>query len=490
MTAETLIHVDFRPHGGIQNQIREALVAAILEGRLPSGMRLPSSRRLAQDLNVSRNTVVLVYESLAADGYLHSRERSGYFVNDGMQVERAHVRARPPSEMLQGPDWAHRFRLRPSAQANIEKPADWHAYAYPFIYGQVDPNLFPVQAWRKCTQLAMNRGELADWTRDSFGEDEQLLVRQIRERLLPRRGIFVTDEEVLITNGAQNALYLISQLLVNERSTVAFEDPGYPDMRNIFALSTPRLMKVPVDAQGLPVDERLAQCDYLYVTPSHQFPTTVTLPLARRSALIDMAVRHRFLIIEDDYESETNYLSEKPVPALKSLDRQNRVIHVGSLSKSLFPGLRLGYLVGPAEFIAEARALRRLVLRHPPNLSQRITALFLRQGFHDAFTRKLHTVYRERWCRLGAALDRFLPNSATPPSFGGTAFWVRGPDGLDSAGLADAARSEGVLIEPGAVHFADPDGPRNYFRLGFSAIATERIEPGMEKLARLIERIS
>lgn len=486
MPAAKLIHVDFHPAGGIQNQIREALVSAILEGRLPAGMRLPSSRRLATDLKVSRNTVVLVYESLAADGYLSARQRSGYFVNDDIQVERAHVRAQPPSEMLRGPNWASRFRLRPTAQANITKPADWQSFDYPFIYGQMDPSLFPVGAWRKCTQMAMNRGDLPGLIRDSHGEDDPLLIRQLRERLLPQRGIYVTDEEVLITNGAQNALYLTSQLLVNDRSTVAFEDPGYPDMRNIFALSTARFLKLPVDAQGLPVDQRLSECDYLYVTPSHQFPTTVTLPLDRRRSLLELSRRHRFLVIEDDYESETNYMSATLVPALKSLDTQNRVIYVGSLSKSLFPGLRLGFLVGPPEFIAEARALRRLILRHPPNLTQRITALFLGQGFHDALMRKMHGIYRERWQLLGDALDRYLPNSSVPPSFGGTSYWVKGAEGLDSNELARRARDHGILIEPGAVHFAESDGPCNYFRLGFSAIATDRIQPGIEKLARLI----
>lgn len=487
---DALFHLSRKENISIQAQIREMLVSAILGGQLPSGVPLPSSRKMAKSLGVSRNTVVLAYQGLVDDGYLTARERSGFYVNGEVTQGRAKAArdlcSRPPETP---PDWEARFRVRPSRQDNIQKPADWANFPYPFIYGQVDQTLFPIAAWRECTRQALGKKGLVTWTGDTHGRDDPMLVEQIRTRLLPRRGILAAEDEILITLGAQNALWLLAALLVTEQTTIAIEDPGYPDVRNIFGLKTPRLVPVAVDGEGLPVDERLDGCDYVYVTPSHQFPTTVTMPLTRRQALLERATARDFVLIEDDYEAESNYLRE-PTPALKSLDANDRVIYVGSLSKTLFPGLRLGFLVGPKAMIAEARALRRLILRHPPSNNQRTVALFLSLGHHDALVGRLHRAYRARWERLNQALERYLPDSARAPSFGGTSFWVKGPEGLDAEVLAREAAKEGVLIEPGRVCFARADAPINYFRLGFSSIAPEKIDPGIRTLAGVIHRLS
>ena len=349
----------------IQSQIREMLVSAILDGQLPTGQPLPSSRKLAKTLRISRNTVVLAYQGLVDDSYLTARERSGFYVNQEIREGRAPADRRPPPSCLDSPGWTHRFRVRPARQPHISKPQDWQSYAYPFISNQVDPTLFPIAAWRECSRQAMGRRGMDAWTSDTSGNDDPALTEQIRTRLLPRRGIMVTGDQILVTMGGQNALYLLASLLISPDTRVAIEDPGYPDARNIFALKTKRMRPIQVDNLGLPVDKRLDSCDYAYVTPSHQSPTTPTLPLDRRRELLERAAAHDFIIIEDDYEAETNYVSE-PTPALKSLDAGERVVYVGSLSKTLFPGLRLGYLVAPAELISEARALRQLMLRHPP----------------------------------------------------------------------------------------------------------------------------
>ncbi len=495
---DSIFHFERRPNLSIQGQIREMLVAAILERQLPPGAPLPSSRRMAKTLGVSRNTVVLAYQSLVDDGFLQSRERSGFYVNPEILKGRA---AEPPAKAPPAPDrrspaaldWARRMRVVPTGQTNIEKPTDWPAYPYPFIYGQVDQSLFPIAQWRECSRQALGRRGMDAWTGDAVAADDPLLIEQIRTRLLPRRGIMARADEILVTMGAQNALYILAALLAPPDTRIAIEDPGYPDVRNIFRLKTTNILPVPVDAQGLPVDARLPAADLVFVTPSHQSPTTVTLPKDRRRALLERAGRDDFLIIEDDYEWETNYVAE-PTPALKSMDTDGRVIYVGSLSKTLFPGLRLGYLVAPAPLIAEARALRRLMLRHAPNNNQRTAALFLSLGHHDSLVHRLNKAYRERWQAMGEALETHLPGWSRAPAFGGTSYWVTGPGRLDACQLAERALDDGVIIEPGQVMFAEPaDGgpaPKNHFRLGFSSIATERIEPGVALLAQTIKRES
>ena len=490
-----LVHIRKTEYASLQAQIREALVSAILDGQLARDEPIPSTRRMAKTLGVSRNTVVLAYQGLLDDGYLIARERSGYYVSEKALEASPQIRLPLPSPRLPSNGraadhsslWEGRMVIHPAAQENIEKPLDWMNYPYPFIYGQVDHKLFPIAEWRDCARQALGKRWLGSWTNDTWAHDDPLLVEQIRRRILPRRGIMAADSQILITLGAQNALYLLGRLLVNRDTTAVMEEPGFPDMRNLFLLNTDRLSLVPVDDHGLDVESLPAKTDIVFVTPSHQFPTTATMPLERRMRLLELAAERDFVIIEDDYEFETNYVNE-PYPALKSLDDQGRVIYVGSLSKTLFPGLRLGFLVGPEKLVDEARALRRLMVRHAPNNNQRTAALFLALGHHDMLIRRLHRAYRTRWEILGAALHKHLPNSATIPTFGGTSFWVKGPPSLDSDLLAKACAAEGVLIEPGRINFGGAAKPRNYFRLGFSSIEERKIEPGVRILSECIDR--
>ncbi len=471
----------------IQAELRQHLVAAILGGQIVPRDALPSSRHMAKRLGVSRNTVSIVYQGLVDDGYLVSLERRGFFVDEDILkggvpptdfIPLDHIPAHPPH-------WDEMFRVHPSDQRNIDRPANWQDYPYPFIYGQVDKDLFPIVEWRECSRQALGRKGLDAWAGDSYNFDDPLLIDQIRTRLLPRRGIMAIEEQILVTLGAQNGLYLLGSLLIGPDSVVAMEEPGYQAARNVLLLKTPNIKPIAVDDQGMLVDERLSDCDFVFVTPSHQYPTTVTMPMERRMELLRLASKHDFVIIEDDYEFETNYLYD-PIPSLKSLDKDDRVIYVGSLSKSLFPGLRLGYLTGPKELIKEARALRRLMLHHPPNNNQRTAALFLSLGYHDTLINRLHRVYRERWQQMGRSLDRYMPGSSEVPSFGGTSYWVKGPEGSNARALALRALDHGVIIEPGDTTFTQPDCPKNFFRLAFSSIALEKIDPGIKILAGLI----
>ena len=480
-----LLQRSARDNMSLQGQIREMLVAAILDGQLPAGVPIPSSREMAEQLGVARNTVVLAYQQLADEGYLVSRQRSGHFVNTDIVAARAGLRARPAQDALQATDWARRFRLRPSQQRSIVKPPDWQKYPHPFLYGQFDAALFPTADWRECCIKSLSVLDIRDWAPDQISRDDESLVQQIRTRVLPRRGVWASADEIVITVGAQHALYMIADLLVREGTRVGMEEPGYPDARNIFASRTSELRPLSVDAEGLPVTETLRDLDFVYTTPNHQCPSTVTMPLVRREALLKMADEADFILIEDDYESENRFDGE-PIPALKSLDRSNRVIYVGSLSKTLAPGLRMGYVVGPAELIAELRALRRLMLRHPPALIQRAFALFLSLGHYDALQRRLTTAQGERSDVLRAALAQYMPQCTVMPASGGGSCWVSLPERFDAKELAAQARERGVLIEPGEVFFMADPPPRQHFRMGYSSIVPAAIEPGVKLLAELV----
>jgi GntR family transcriptional regulator/MocR family aminotransferase len=475
----------------LQQQIREGIVRAILDGRLRPDTLLPSSRELARQLNVARNTVMLAYEHLVDARYLLPQERVGYFVNPDMVPEpvvaddQRHSAAVPPN----APDWHRRLVIQPAGQRNIRKPIDWQQFHYPFIYGQVDPALFPLKALRECFRQASSVQAATSLARDFLDADDAELIEEIQSKILPRRGVWTDAGNILITLGAQNALHILAELLLDARSTIGIEEPGYPDARNIFGLRTSRLAPLPVDEHGLVVGPHLSELDYVFVTPSHQSPTTVTMPLERRHELLALARRHDFIILEDDYESELNFVGA-PTPALKSLDEDDRVLYLGSLSKTVDPGMRLGFLVAPEGLTQEARALRRLMLRHPPANNQHAIALFLSLGHHDTLIERVRRVHRERWEAMGEALERHLPDSTRTPTFGGSSFWVHTPEHIDTRVLADHAAREGIFFEPGDVNFLTDPPPKHFLRLGLSVIPTERIEPGIQRLANLVHRLA
>jgi GntR family transcriptional regulator/MocR family aminotransferase len=483
---DALYHLERSKPATLQAQIREILMAAIGAGQLVPDEPVPSTRAMARRLGVSRNTVTLAYQALVSEGFLQARERSGFYVDalavDGLSGNPEQTKCAAAGAI----DWGPRLVKKMSRQRFIKRPRDWQKYPYPFIYGQVDHGIFPIAEWRDCVRQAMGRRWLDAWTVDQYTEDDPLLVEEIARRILPRRGIAAKPEQILITLGAQNALYLIAALLVDRQTQVMVETPGYPDLRNMLSLRSDHVTSIPVGPEGMAVDERLADADLLFCTPSHHYPTTVTMSLERRKALLEAAGRHDFIVVEDDYEFETNYMGT-PLPALKSLDEEGRVLHVGSLSKSLMPGLRLGYVAADQRLIAELRALRRLMLRHPPGNNQRAAALFMANGHYDVLVRRIHRVYRDRWQAMARALGEHLPGWSDSPGFGGSSYWLTGPAGLDSEALAQRALEEGVLIEPGMPFYADPEEGRHRFRLGFSSIPAERIGEGVRRLRRAID---
>ncbi|MDX1402286.1 MAG: PLP-dependent aminotransferase family protein, partial [Kiloniellales bacterium] len=265
---ELLFPVQHHGKVSLQSQLRRHIVDAIIDQRLAPGEGLPSCRRMAQILGVSRNTVVLAYQALADEGLLESRERVGYFVSNDVVPDVPETRDMEELEQIPPDpvDWWGRLRLRPSRQQQIMKPRDWRRYPYSFIYGQCDPSLFPLTAWRICSRQSLSVNAVRAWMEDAFEEDDPELVEEIRSRVLPRRGVMASSEEIMVTCGAQNAIYVVAQLLTGPGTKIGFEDPGYVDARNIFQTTGAELIPIRVDKAGIMTSEGIKDCDFVYIT--------------------------------------------------------------------------------------------------------------------------------------------------------------------------------------------------------------------------------
>ena len=468
----------------LQGRVKEMMVHSILTGLIPAGARIPPSRSLAQALGVSRNTVSLALQILVDKGFLVALERSGLYVNRDILLGQASQ----PLTMVSpacSVDWEKRFISRVELQRNIIKPANWQDYRYPFVYGQFDPSLMPLKDWRDCSQQSLQSPAVKKWSQGFNDRDYDPLLDQIQHRLLPARGIVARRDEILVTSGAQMACYLLANVLLGRHTVVGIEDPGFPDARNNFRLRSDQVRALPVDGEGLIPSGRLGRCAYAFVTPSHQCPTTVTMSLERRQKLLELARKKDVVLLEDDHESELNF-SDKPLPALKSLDTDGRVIYLGSLSKTLNHALRIGFIVAPAGLIRELRALRRMIMRHPPSNNAHVASLFIAQGHHDAFIRKLSLTYRERRKALESAFSDWLPHFEITPSLGGASAWIKGPSGLNCQELAQRCAERSILIEPGDVFFDKPSAAdQSFFRMGYAAIPTHLIRPGMNEFMKV-----
>ena len=466
----------------LQVQLRTVLVNAILDGRLPVGVKLPSGRELATLLDVSRNTAVLVYERLVADGYLEARTRDGYYVGDAVTLaEVRHVNAHGLANL---PNWGGRFQQARDAYRWLDRPAGWQRFRYPFVCGQFDPTLFPLSDWRECSRQALEVAAVARWAQDGTGTESPQLVEHLIRRVLPHRGIAATPDQILLTLGTQHGLYLLAELFGKVGTVMGVENPGYMDARNIFAQSGASIVALPVDDKGLAISPNLADCDYVYCTPSHQCPTGVTMSTDRRLAVLDHAARHDQIIFEDDYDPETQYVGQ-PLPALKAIDKCDRVIYLSSLSKVLSPGLRLGYIVAPAQVIDQLRILQRLMIRQVPGNNQAAAALFIKLGHYDRLLHSTRDILSVRAAALTDALTRYLPDARYNVPQGGSSLWVRLAGNPNMEALQTACHAQGILFDPGNPFFHDPM-TEPWLRLGFSSIPVERIAPGIAELAKLV----
>lgn len=468
--------IDFHKHRGdtIQSRLRRSVIEAIHSGQMTEGQRMLPSRQLAEQLGIARNTVTAVYEELVARGYLYSVPRRGHFIARGIGSGAAET----PASSRANVDWDALLYQRPSTLRHIHKPSNWQDFPFPFVYGQVDPQLFPLNTWRACSRDALGRSAIDWWTADRAVEDDPLLIEQIRTQILPQRGIYARDEEILITLGSQEGFFLLARLLARETTRVGVEQPGYPDSRNIFAAEGATLVDLPIDAEGA-VMHGAGPLDIAILTPAHHCPTMISMSPPRRAAIMAQAERDGTILIEDDYEGETSYSGDQTT--LKSLDRSGRVAYLGTLSKVLAPGVRLGFMVADATLIEEARWLRRMIHRSAPLNNQRTAAIFLAEGHYLALLKQLRHALSERFEKVVEGCERYLPDFTRATNSGGSSVWLECPPGIDARQLLAAAAKRGVLAEDGDP-FVPEDQAGRFLRLGISYIEERKVDQGLKIL--------
>ena len=479
---EYLLASPQRSRGSLATQLATSLIDAIHSKQIPEGVRLPSSRAIADSLNVGRNTAITAINSLIDQGYLVSRSRSGVFVATGIRSDQAETR---PRDQEIGFDWDTRLGLTASnddERTDAVEPKITHN----FIYGQFDLSTFPINHWRQCERSASGLLEIADWGRDMFDRDDAALIESLRRHILPKHGIWAEPDEILITLGGQEGRYLVSQLLCRSGDVVGIEDPGLPDVHAMLAATPARQVSLPMDDCGVRLSAELKRCDVAFITPGHQCPTTAVMPLERRRALLAVARRRNLILVEDTYETEV-LSHRKMIPSLKSLDTEGRVIHIGSLSKSLAPGLRIGFVVASKRVIDELRAIRRLIHRHPPGTIQRSLSMFIDRGYYHSCIRQISTMAASRAKIMGQSLHQRLPGARIQHSEGAASFWVELPEGVDARELRANLRRDGVLVEAGNRFFTS-EQPRGYLRLAVSQVSTDKIDAGVRKIAEAIHR--
>jgi GntR family transcriptional regulator/MocR family aminotransferase len=500
------ITLDAPTSRSLQQRVYDRLRRDILDGRLGSGERLPSSRALARSLRVSRTTIVLAYDQLIAEGYLEARPASGTFVSrvlpEGVRGEApTEVGARqgdggPPTEvggigtreMLPLSRWGERLldagRAAPLASAI--------ALGFDFRPGRPDWSAFPRGLWRR---LAARRWAAASDELATYGEPAG--YRPLREAIAGHlgrsRGVRCDPDQVVVVNGSQQAADLLARVWLDPGDAAAVEEPGYPEAALALRAYGVYVLPTPVDGDGLVV-EALPRADQpqaprlVYVTPSHQFPTGTVLSLRRRLALLEWAAARGALVVEDDYDSEFRY-EGRPLESLQGLDAAGLVAYVGSFSTALFPPLRVGYAVLPTRLVEPFVAAKWLADRQTATIDQQVLADFIAGGHFARHLRRMGRLYRARRDVLLAALDEHLAGAIEPGGAGAglhLVAWLRA--GLDEAAVAAAAAAAGVGVYPvGRFRLGAPGRPG--LLLGYAALEERQIEAGVRRLAESLARV-
>ncbi|MEU4668136.1 PLP-dependent aminotransferase family protein [Amycolatopsis sp. NPDC023774] len=462
-------HVTLAGRGDLGTRIYRELRDAILDGRLRSGERLPPTRELAKRLSVSRNTVAVAYDRLTADGFLTGRVGSGTYVSAELPAGR--TRHAPAGSALRPREvWRTLSPLEP-AGADPE---------YDFRVGIPDARLFPLQTWRRLVSAELRGTGFAHYG-DPAGHAG--LRAAIARHVGVSRSVRADTGDVLVTQGAQQALDLLCRVLLEPGDRVAMEEPGYRMARLLFRSHGAEIVGVPVDREGLRVSALPARTRLVYVTPSHQFPLGTPMSLARRTALLDWAERAGALVIEDDYDSEFRF-SDRPLEPLQSLDRAGCVAYVGSFSKTLLPVLRLGFLIAPRSLRDALVHARQLADWHGDHHAQAALARFLDEGLFARHIRKATREYAARHEHITTLLREEFAGLLTPvPSAAGMHLCALSDVDVEPGVARANEAGVGVQTLAGLCGEPAPSG----LALGYGAVAPEKIAAGLGALKRVFD---
>lgn len=476
----------------LYRQLYDSIRQAVLTRRLVPGARLPSSRLLASELAVSRNTVLNAIDQLIAEGYLEARRGSGTYVTRALPEEA--LRVSSDRQALTGASRrvarlsAYPEQVRPAVR-RMPGPLVPQERGKPRAFRQGIPALdaFPrtlwgrllAQSWRRSSYELLNYG------------GQPALREAIVAYLGAGRGVRCTAEQVIVVAGSQQGLDLAARVLLDPGDAVWIEDPAYPGAYGALLGAGASVVPVPVDDEGLDIAAGVQRCPgarLAFVTPSHQFPLGVTMSLRRRLELLDWASRSDAWIVEDDYDSEYRYTG-RPLAALQGLDREGRVIYVGTFSKVMFPALRLAYLVVPPDLVEVFSTARFFAVQQPPLLEQTALAGFLAEGHFSRHIRRMRTLYAERQAVLIEAAQRDLSGLLDmQPAEAGMHLLGWLPEGIDDRLVSQRAAAHGVDAYPLSRYCLEPTH-RSALVLGYTAVDVHEIRDGVSRLARTLSEI-
>ncbi|GAA1281808.1 GntR family transcriptional regulator [Planotetraspora silvatica] len=471
-------HVTLNRGGDLGGQIYRQIRAAVLDGRLRPGEPLSPSRELAQRLAVSRNTVTGVYDRLVAEGFAESRVGAGTFVRAGVSVPR---RPGTPFAGTVGvrpvPMWSRIQAPRPDFLSDDPE--------YDLRTGIPDVRLFPYEAWRRLITRELRASAMGTGMHSDPAGLPRLRA-SIARHVGVSRGVRATPEDLIVTQGIQQALDLVGRVLLRPGDCVAVEDPGYPAPRELFRALGAEVVGVRVDAEGLLVDALPSRARIVYVTPSHQFPLGMPMSLERRLALLDWAASRDAVVIEDDYDTEFRY-GGRPIEPLQSLDASGRVVYVGTFSKVMLPVLRLGFMVAPASLRHALRTAKFVTDWHSPQPTQAALAGFIDEALLARHVRRMRREYQARHERIATRLAQDFGDTLTlVPSAAGLHLAAWTAPGLDARAITRRARSRGVGLYP-LSRFQMDQGLPDGLVFGYGAIPLSAIDEALDLLRTVLE---
>ena len=461
-------------------QIYKGMRQAILSGAFPAGERLPSTRDLAEQLGVSRTVVLLAYEQLLAEGFAVGRGGSGTYVPEGLG------RTVPMSEMRSARLKLSRYGAAAAdAVEAVDSPRRRaSSLRYDFAYGRSAIESFPLEMWRRTLLRHARQAPVREF---EYGPAAGSLVLReaICAHLRRSRAVVCDPSEIIVVNGSQQALDLVTRVLVERGDRVAIEDPQYNGTREVLRAAGAQLVPVPVDRDGLNPAKLPYQASLVFVTPSHQFPTGAILPLARRLELLKWAGRKNSIIVENDHDGEFHY-EGRPLESLQGLDTEGRIVYLGTFSRTVFPALRIGYLIVPKSLAAAFTAAKWLNDLHSATLEQETLAEFINSGMYERHLRRLRRRNAARREALLTAIHRYLGERVEVTGDGSGAhivLWPKENDSEESVIARAASRGIGIY---GISHCFLTKPSRLGFILGYSRMNEEEIREGIRLLGKTL----